>query len=395
MFTARWRIFRLAGIPIYIDASWLIILLLITWTLTGFFSQEVHGLPPSDYWIMGLIAAMSFFICVVLHEFGHAIVGRGQGMPIRGITLFMFGGVAELGGEPPSALSEFLMAIAGPAVSAILGALFWLGAKVGAQVGAALPVVAVLAYLAWINWSVLIFNLIPAFPLDGGRVLRSILWGISKNLRRATGWAAGLGQGFAWLMILVGVISFISGFVYQGIWLGLIGLFLNNAARDSYRQVLIQQALRGEPIRQFMNRQPIVVSPFLDLRSWVEDYVYRYHRKLFPVARDGHLEGFVTTQALQRFPRSEWEQHTIAEAMRHDTDTITIPQTADALTALAKMQSTGSSRLLVVDGDRIVGILSLKDLLHFLQVKMELQNSGHDDFEDHGSREERENFIHT
>src|SRR5438132_3985295 len=120
-----------------------------------------------------------------------------------------------------------------------------------------------------------------------------------------------------------------------------------------------------------MNRQRIVVSPLLDLRSWVEDYVYRYHRKLFPVARDGHLEGFVTTQALQNFPRSEWEHHSIAEVMRHDVDTITIPQTADALTALAKMQSTGSSRLLVVDGDRIVGILSLKDLLHFLEVKME------------------------
>ncbi len=147
----------------------------------------------------------------------------------------------------------------------------------------------------------MIFNLIPAFPLDGGRVLRSGIWGISKNLRRATRWAAGLGQGFAWLMILVGVVSFVLGFeaghsadpqlravgsglMYQGIWLGLIGLFLNNAARESHPQVLIQQALRGEPISQFMNRQPIIGSPFLDLGSWVEDYVYRYHRKMFPVA---------------------------------------------------------------------------------------------------------------
>src|SRR5438105_10024361 len=173
MFTARWRVFRLLGIPISIDASWLIILVLITWTLRNFFAETVPGLPgAADYWIMGLITAMSFFLCVVLHELGHATVGRAQGMPIRGITLFMFGGVAELGGEPPSAKSEFLMAIAGPVVSAVLGAIFWVAASLGNQAGWSSPVVVVLLHLAVINWLVLAFNMIPAFPLDGGRVLR-------------------------------------------------------------------------------------------------------------------------------------------------------------------------------------------------------------------------------
>ena len=144
-----------------------------------------------------------------------------------------------------------------------------------------------------------------------------------------------------------------------------------------------------------MNRQPIVVSPFLDLRSWVEDYVYRYHRKTFPVATDGHLEGFVTTQALQRFPRSDWQHHTIAEVMRHDVDTITIPAHADALAALAKMQSSGSSRLLVTEGDRLVGILSLKDLLHFLQVKMELENGRDRNYEDHSSTRDHQHYVHS
>src|SRR5207237_5704727 len=148
--------------------------------MANVFASEVPRLPRLDYWVMGLVSALAFFICVVLHELGHAIVGRAQGMPIRGITLFMFGGVAELGGEPPSAKSEFLMAIAGPVVSAVLGALFWLAAALGIQIGWSRPVIAVLAYLAQINWLVLAFNLIPAFPLDGGRVLRAALWGISR-----------------------------------------------------------------------------------------------------------------------------------------------------------------------------------------------------------------------
>src|SRR5438445_6003783 len=170
MFTARWRLFRLLGIPISVDASWLIILALVSWTLAEMFRRQVPGLVSADYWVMGVITAVSFFVCVVLHELGHATVARAKGMPIRGITLFMFGGVAELGGEPPSASSEFLMAIAGPVVSAILGGLFWLGANLGGQAGTPLPVIAVLAYLAGLTSSLLIFNLIPAFPLDGRRV---------------------------------------------------------------------------------------------------------------------------------------------------------------------------------------------------------------------------------
>src|SRR5205823_5910591 len=158
-----------------------------------------------------------------------------------------------------------------------------------------------------------------------------------------------------------------------GLWLGLIGLFLNNAARSSFQQVLIRQAFAGEPVRQFMNPEPLVVPPSLDLRHWVEDYVYRHHRKAFPVASDGRLEGFISTRVLANYPRAEWEQHTVGEVMRHDVEAISIAPEADALEALAKMQRTGSSRLLVTDGDRLVGIVSLKDLLPFLELKMELE----------------------
>jgi Zn-dependent protease len=370
MFVTRWRVFCLLGIPISLDASWLIILALLTWTLIDLFREAVPGLPAATYWVMGLGAALAFFTCIVLHELGHALVARAAGIPIRGITLFLFGGVAEMEDEPPSASSEFLMAVAGPAVSAVLAAICWLLSALVAAPAAVFP----LRNLAGINFAVLIFNLVPAFPLDGGRVLRSILWAILKNLRRATYWAALSGQTFAWLLIGLGLLNFFAGYVFHGVWLGLIGLFLNNAARGSYEQVLVRQVLHGELVSRFMARKPIIVPPSLNLRCWVEDYVYRYHRKMFPVASNGHVEGVISTQALARFPREEWDKHTVAEAMRQDVDTLSIAPGADALEALGKMQRTGSSRLLVTDGSRLVGIVSLKDLLRFRDLKLELED---------------------
>ena len=225
----------------------------------------------------------------------------------------------------------------------------------------------------------MIFNLVPAFPLDGGRVFRSILWGISGSLRKSTRWAAALGRSFAWFLIGVGVLSFLflrtegGGLYWGGIWLAIIGLFLNNAARGSYQQILIRQALEGEPVRRFMNPQPIVVPPWTDLRHFVEDFVYRYHRKAFPVVAEGRLDGYVSTKALSQYPREEWEMHTVADIMERDWRPLSIAPKDDALKALSKMQSTGASRLLVVEDDQLVGIVSNKDLMRFLQLKLELE----------------------
>ncbi len=380
MFGMRWRLFRLLGIPVSVDASWLVILALLTlsfssdyhYVLNRFFPGASH-LPVYGYWIMGLLTALAFFVCIVLHELGHAVTARSLGMRINGITLFLFGGVSELGGEPESAGTEFLMAVAGPAVSLLLAVVFALLTWVGYDAGWWHPMVIVLGYLALVNGLVLAFNLVPAFPLDGGRVLRSILWAAMGNLRRATYWASLLGQAFAWLLMGFGILEFFTGDWFDGVWLGLIGLFLNNAARSSYQQVLIQQALRGEPVRRFMNREPIVVPPSLDLGRWVEDYVYRYHRKMFPVASDGRLEGFITTQTLADIPRDDWGRRTVGDAMKRDIQAVAVRPDADALEALGKMQRTGASRLLVTDGDRLVGIVSLKDLLAFLNEKIELE----------------------
>jgi Zn-dependent protease/CBS domain-containing protein len=325
---------------------------------------------------MGLITALAFFACIVLHELGHALVARSRGMPIKGITLFLFGGVAELGDEPPSAGTEFVMAIAGPAVSAVLAALFWIVAVFAYQFGWPHQVVIVLGYLATINLVVLLFNMVPAFPLDGGRVLRSILWGATGNVRVATRWASYAGRAFAWLLIAWGVLQFFAHNWVGGMWSVLIGIFLNSAARSGYQQVLVRQALQGEPVHRFMNPNPIVVPPSIDLMHWVDDFVYRYHHRAFPVASDQRLEGFVTTEALGRVPRGEWPEHTVAEVMSSDLNGITIGADADAMEALARMQRTGSSRLLVTEGDRLVGLVSLRDLLRFLNLKLELETPG-------------------
>ncbi len=209
MFANRWQLFRLYGIPISVDVSWLIILALITLTIASsfpvlmhqYYGQAAPTLAPYQSWITGFIAALAFFTCILLHELGHALAARAMGMPIKGITLFLFGGVAELEAEPPSARTDFLMAIAGPAVSLFLGIAFGLSAWAGFHNGWAPPLVTVLGYLSFVNFLLLAFNLVPAFPLDGGRVLRSILWGTTGNVRRATHWASVAGQIFAWLLI--------------------------------------------------------------------------------------------------------------------------------------------------------------------------------------------------
>ncbi len=370
MFGARWQLFRLLGIPVRVDASWLIIVALLSWTLVAYFTEALPGLTDTTYWIMGLATVLSFFACIVAHEFGHALVGRAMGINFRGITLFLFGGVAEFEGEVKTAKSEFLMAIAGPAVTAVLAVGFWLSSMLELMPA----VVVVLEYLARINLVMLVFNLVPAFPLDGGRVFRSLMWGATGNLRRATYIASLAGQAFAAILIGLGVLQFLTGHVFGGIWLGLIGLFLLQAARGSYQQVLIRQALHGEPVSRFMNREPIVVAPSLDLRRWVEDYVYRYNRKMFPVASNGHVEGVIGTQALANFPREDWDRITVAEAMNQDLAPVSISPDADALDALGKMQHTGTSRLLVMEGERLMGIVSLKDLLRFLDLKLELED---------------------
>jgi Zn-dependent protease/CBS domain-containing protein len=375
MFGRKIPLFRLFGFSVGIDASWFIIAALIVWSLAmGVFPQQVPGLARSTYWWMGIVGALGFFGSIVIHELFHSLVARRFNLPMNGITLFVFGGVAEMGGEPQNPKVEFLMAIAGPITSVILAFLFRGLAHAGNGIWPD-SAVAILSYLGWINLLLAVFNMIPAFPLDGGRVLRSALWHFQGNLQRATRIASAIGTGFAVFLMVVAVWELFAGSFISAMWLFLIGMFLQKASQASYRQVVIRAALAGEQVKRFMHSGPITVPPGISIQQLVDDYIYRYHFKMFPVVTsDDRLEGCITTRDVKSIPREEWPQHRVEEVVKPCSDANTISPDADALNALSKMQETGQSRLLVTDRDRhLLAVVSIKDLVRFLASKLELE----------------------
>ena len=376
MFGRPIELFEIFGFKVRIDLSWLVIAALVTWQLSALvFPAQLPGLAAGTYWIMGAAGALAYFLCLLLHELSHSLVARTYGVQIRGITLFIFGGVAEMAGEPPSPQSEFVIAAAGPAASFGLalacGGLYLAGNVEGWPA----PVTAVLGYLGILNGALALFNLIPAFPLDGGRLLRAVLWGWRGSLRWATQVSAGVGSGFGLLLIGLGVISVLNG-VLSGVWLFILGLFVRNAATASYQQLLLRHALEGEPVSRFMHPDPVTVPRAISVLELVQSYIYRYHFKMFPVVDDaGRLLGCVTSRQVRALPRDEWERQTVGSLAERCSPENTIQAGTDAMEALSRMSRTGTSRLMVVDGDRLLGILSLKDLLRFFALKMELEET--------------------
>jgi Zn-dependent protease/predicted transcriptional regulator len=374
MFGKRITLFRLLGFDIQIDLSWLFIALLITWTLArDYFPYKFHDLTKVSYWVMGVGGALGLFLSIVLHELGHSIVARKYGIPIKSITLFIFGGVAEMEGEPDTPSSEFRMAVAGPIISILIAAICYPLYLSGRRLGWPVQLTGVLFYLSWINGLLAVFNLVPAFPLDGGRLLRSILWGRKHNLRQATSTAASIGAAFGMGLIFLGILSVFQGNLVAGIWWFLIGMFLRGASRMSYQQVEIRKALEGEPIRRFMQTEAIVVPPSISVEDLVHDYIYKYHHEMFPVQRDSQLLGCVTIKQVKGIPREEWRQHSVQELMTPRSSENTISPEADAVHVLSLMTRSGNSRLMVMDRDRLVGVVTLKDLLRFLSLKLDLE----------------------
>ncbi|UCH08299.1 MAG: site-2 protease family protein [Deltaproteobacteria bacterium] len=375
MFGNRIKLFKLLGFEVRVDWSWIIIAILIAWSLSrGVFPSYYKNLSPQTYWWMGIFGAAGLFLSIIAHEFSHSLVARKYGLPMKGISLFIFGGVAEMEDEPPSAKVEFMMAIAGPLSSILIALIFYGIHAAGKQAGLAQPINGVVAYLAMINGILAVFNLLPAFPLDGGRVLRSILWGVKKNLRWATYVSSRIGSGFGILLIVLGVIQVFRGNFVGGMWWFLIGMFLQGAAKASYQQLLTRRALEGEPVRRFMKTDAVTVPPSISLDELVEDYIYKYHFKMFPVVEDhDRLLGCVTTKQIKEIPRAEWGRRTVGDVASQCTPENTIEPQADAMRALSIMKQTGASRLMVVEGGRLAGIIALKDLLELLSLKVELE----------------------
>jgi len=373
MFSHSIVIARIAGIPIRLDASWFIVAVLITWSLAEHLFPEQHaGLDTASYWLMGAIGAAGLFASILLHEMGHALEARRHGLRIGSITLFIFGGVAELRDEPRDPASEFLVAIAGPLVSVLLALLALSATQIlEGQDWVAAAVVS--AWLCWINTALVLFNAVPAFPLDGGRVLRAGLWRWKRDLRWATRVTSSIGGGFGLALILIGIWIGIAGALISGLWFVLIGLFLRNAARSGYQQLLLRRIFEGEPVRRFMRDEVISVAPTLGLRELVENFIYQHHHKLFPVLDEDRLVGCITLDAVKQVHPEQWEQHSVRDLMRPCDDQNTIAPETDAMEALSRMNRTGQSRLLVAENGRLHGIVSLRDLLDLLALKIDLE----------------------
>lgn len=376
MFGRSVSLFSVSGIEIKIDWSWVIIAVLIAWSLAqGYFPSISEGLPQATYWGMGIVALVGLFASIVLHELGHSLVAQRYGLPIRGITLFVFGGVAEMTEEPARPKVEIVMAIAGPIVSLVLAAAFTVAASVADSLGVAAPAVVVLGYLGSLNLLLALFNLVPAFPLDGGRVLRGVLWWSTGDFRRATRWASIGGMVFSGVLIAVGLASIFSGDFAGGIWWVLIGLFLNGAAQSSRQDVELRAALKGLTVRRLMTGGPITVPPDLGVDALVDHFMYRHHHRLFPVVDGGRLVGAVSTLDVGRLPRERWSAETVAAIMQPTTPQNTVAADADVVAALATMQTQKVGRLMVVDGGRLVGVLALSDVMRLLAIQLDLAQS--------------------
>jgi Zn-dependent protease len=381
MFGKAIPLFRIFGFPIRLDPSWFIVAILLIWSLSAFFFPQAYpDLSATAYWWMGITAALGLFASVVLHEIGHSVVAQRYGIPIKGITLFIFGGVAELEDEPASAKAEFLVAIAGPLVSVLLVFVFYGLSALAQLLGNFTPVVAVFSYLGTINMIVVIFNMIPAFPLDGGRVLRAGLWKVWGSLRKATRVTSRVGTGFGFFLIGLGILTFFTGNIVGGFWLALVGLFMRGAATMSYQQLLVRQALEGEPIHRFMTTNPVTVPPALSVEEMVENYVYRYYYKMFPVVEDDRLVGCITLDRIKALSPEERGTRTVGELAEACSEQNTIRPDADAMKALSHM-SQENPRMMVVEDGQLRGMIALRDLMRFFSLKIEL-----DDESDAGQR---------
>lgn len=373
-----YRLFRIFGFDVKLNLTWLLLALLITWTLAvGFFPADYPGLTQRIYWWMGVAGAVGILFSIVFHELTHALVARRYGLPIKGITLFIFGGVAEMEEEPLSPKVEFLMAVAGPLASLVLAAVFHQFERFAEAQAWYTAVVGVAHYLTLVNLAVAVFNLVPAFPLDGGRMLRAALWHWYDDLHRATRIASHIGSGFGVALMILGGLSFIQGAFIAGMWWLLIGAFLRMAATAGYRQLLVRNILSDQPVSRFMSSEPVTVAPALPLDELLENYVYRHHHKLFPVVENGRLLGCITTRSLRDIPADDRAQRTVADLMAPCSPENTVAPGTDTLELLGAMRRPDAgTRYMVVEGGRLLGVVSLRDLMDFISLKLELDTRG-------------------
>ncbi len=361
---------RILGIPIGVDYSWFLIFALLSWMLAvGYYPAEFKDWPPLLYWLTGLVTAIMLFVSVLLHELGHSVIAMRYNIPVRSIRLFIFGGVAQIGAEPPSPRAEFLIAIAGPFVSLILAAFFYLAQPLIAGFE---PLLGLAKYLAYINLALVLFNLIPGFPLDGGRVFRAIVWALTGNLHRSTIIAANVGRFFAFMFIFVGIWQMFYGNIVGGIWIAFIGWFLDNAAATQLHQINFQDMLVGHYVSQAMATHYTIIPENLTLEQLVAEHIPGSGQRYFLVNHGDTTVGVMTLHRMENIPSNKWARTSISQVMIPIDQLTGINPDTELWTALEEMDHDGVSELPVCRDHHVVGILSREDVTSFLRSLQKL-----------------------
>jgi Zn-dependent protease len=375
--TKDFRIGRILGIEISIDYTWFIIFVIIASGLaSGWFAKYLPDVSPGVRWLIAGLTSILFFASVLLHELSHSVVAIRSGLKVSGITLFLFGGVSKLTEEPKSASVELKMAVAGPLMSLVLSAVFLALSVV--LPGGVFRVV--FRYLGIVNAFLAAFNLLPGFPLDGGRVLRAGLWKWSSNLSEATRIASSFGQGLGILLIVFGVLGYFMGGQFGSLWMAFIGWFLTQAAQSSYQQMILRQALTGVPVSHVMTQQVDAVPAEMPLDQVVHDYIMARNHPAFPVIADGpfdsaqgkHVVGLLCITDVRGVPREEWHGVSAGQAASALSERNTVPPTTDAWEALVRMSQENCGRLLVVENGLLRGIISRTDIMRLMRSRLQL-----------------------
>ncbi len=364
---------RVFGIQIKLDYSWFIVFTLVVWSLADHYFPTTHpGWPERTYWAMGVVTALLFFTSVVLHELAHSFVSQAQGVPVHDITLFIFGGAAQISEEPRSARDEFLMALAGPATSLVVAALF--GALWFASLSGYPLLHALAGWLAWINGALALFNLIPGFPLDGGRVFRAIVWAATGNLRQATQIATGLGRVVAYGFIFWGLWQLFGGNWADGLWMAFIGWFLLNAATASYQRVALQEMLAGHTAREVMMTDCPNIPRGLTIDMLVDQVVLPSGRRCFPVTEGDRVFGLLTLHLIKKVPRKRWATTRVEEVMIPLAELQTVMPDDELSVVFERMTAEDINQFPVMDAQRarLLGMVARDNMLAFLRTRAEL-----------------------
>jgi Zn-dependent protease/CBS domain-containing protein len=389
------RVGRISGVSIHIDWSWIFIFLLVTFGLAGGVLFVWHpDWNPGLTWAVAVAASLLLFASVLLHELAHALVAIARGLPVRKITLFLFGGASNIEREPDSPKTEFLMALVGPGVSIVLGVIFFFaGLVLAGESGKAIaspvetfsrlsPLSTMLLWLGPVNIFIGLFNLIPAFPLDGGRILRAGIWAVTKNLRKATRWAAGMGVLVGWLFIIAGlgmavgagVLLFAPG-VVNGVWVAFIGWFLSDAAIHSYRQTVIQDLLDDVPVALLMRNDAPVAPPDLPVSRLVYDFIMKTGESAFSVVEGDRIAGMVTLKDVRKVPRDAWDTTTVGQIMTRAEQLTAVTPQENASEALNRLERRNVRQAPVIQDGRLVGVLRRRDIMRWLHSQSEFVTS--------------------